>query len=118
MYAEAYFVSHIDNYPDFRLFKTGTVTSLLIFPQRLSLLTRSGSGKGQTIVKANYSFLNSSKKPTELTILSKVDVQNSEFHLVFGRIENTINCFRDLLTFEHLILEVFAILEIMNTVSS
>ena len=31
--------------------------------------------------------------------MSKEDAQDSEFHLFFGRIEETINCFRDLLTF-------------------
>ena len=37
------------------------------------------------------------------------------FGLFFGRNGKTIDCFRDLLTFNHLILEVLAILEIMNT---
>ena len=39
------------------------------------------------------------KKRTKLTILSKEDPQDSEFHSFFGRIEDSINCFRDLLTF-------------------
>ena len=55
--------------------------------------------KGQKISKANYGFLNSPKKQTKLTILSKEDAQDSEFRSFFGRIEETINCFRDLLTF-------------------
>ena len=49
--------------------------------------------------KANYGFLNSSKKQLKLTILSKEDAQDSEFSLFFGKIEETTNCFRDLLTF-------------------
>ena len=60
----------------------------------LTMLTR--QGKGQKISKANHGFLNSPKKRTKLTILSKKDPQDSEF---FERIEDTINCFRDLLTF-------------------
>ena len=55
--------------------------------------------KGQTIPKANFGFLNSSKKRTKLTILRKEDAQDSELRSFFGRIEDTINCFRDLLTF-------------------
>ena len=55
--------------------------------------------KGQTILKANYDFLNSPKKRTKLTILSKKEAQDSEFRSFFWRIEETINCFRDLLTF-------------------
>ena len=53
----------------------------------------------QKISKANYGFLNSPKKRTELTILSEEDPRDSEFPLFFGRIEDTINCFQDLLTF-------------------
>ena len=54
----------------------------------------------QKISKASYCFLNSSKKLTKLTILSREDAQDSEFRSVFfGRIEDTINCFRNLLTF-------------------
>ena len=55
--------------------------------------------KGQTISKANYAFLNSSIKQMKLTILSKEVAQDSEFCSFFGRIEDTMNCFRDLLTF-------------------
>ena len=41
------------------------------------------------------------KKRTKLfTILSTEDAQDSEFRSFFGRIEDTINCFRDLLTFK------------------
>ena len=60
------------------------------------------STKGQTISKANYGFLNSSKETTKLTILIKKDAQDSEFCLFFGRIEDTIICFRDFLTFNPL----------------
>ena len=42
--------------------------------------------KGQTIPKAKYGFLNSSKKRTKLTILGKEDAQDSEFRPFFGRI--------------------------------
>ena len=35
------------------------------------------TAKGQTILKANYGFLNSPKKQTKLTILSKEDAQDS-----------------------------------------
>ena len=35
----------------------------------------------------------------KLTILSKEDAQDSEFNSFFGRNEDTINRFRDLLTF-------------------
>jgi hypothetical protein len=44
------------------------------------------------------SSLNSSKKRTKLTILSKEGAQDSEFRSFFGRLQDTINCFRDLLT--------------------
>ena len=56
-------------------------------------------GKGQKISKANYDILDSPKKEMKLTILIKEDPQDSEFRLFFGRIEDAINCFRDLLTF-------------------
>ena len=59
--------------------------------------------KGQTISKANYGFLNSSKKRTKLTILSKEDAKDSEFCSFFGRNEDTINRFRDLLTFKSIL---------------
>ena len=39
------------------------------------------------------------KKRTELTFLSIEDAQDSEFSWFFGRIEEAINCFQDLLTF-------------------
>ena len=39
------------------------------------------------------------KNRTKLTILSKEDAQNNEFCSFFGRIHETITCFRDLLTF-------------------
>ena len=39
------------------------------------------------------------KKQMKLTILSKEDAQYNEFRLFFGRIHETITCFRDLLTF-------------------
>ena len=55
--------------------------------------------KGQIISKANYAVLNSSKKRTKLTTLSIYFTEDSEFPSFFGRIEETINCFRDLLTF-------------------
>ena len=55
--------------------------------------------KGQTISKANYGVLISSKKRTKLIILTREDAQDSEFRSFFGRIEETIYCFRDLLTF-------------------
>ena len=54
--------------------------------------------KGQTISKVNYGALNSPKKRTKLTILSREDAQDSKFRMYFGRIEDTINYFRDLLT--------------------
>ena len=50
-------------------------------------------GKGQTTSKANYGFLNSPKKRTKLTIMSKEEAQNNKFHSFTGRIEGTINCF-------------------------
>ena len=56
--------------------------------------------KGQTISKANYGFLNYSKIRTKfLTTKSTEDAQDSEFRSFFRRIEDTINCFLDLLTF-------------------
>ena len=53
--------------------------------------------KGQIITKTNYGFLNSPQKRTKLTILSKEDAQDSEVCSFLGRIEKTINWFRDLL---------------------
>ena len=52
----------------------------------------------QKISKANYGVLNSCKKRTKLTILSKEDDQTSEFCSFYGRIEEILNCSRDLLT--------------------
>ena len=49
------------------------------------ILLSIGIAKGQTISKANYGFLNSSKKRTKLTILSKEDAQDSEFCLFFWK---------------------------------
>ena len=46
--------------------------------------------KGQTISKANHGFINSPKKQTKHTILSKEDAQDSEFCSFFGRFEDTI----------------------------
>ena len=43
--------------------------------------------KGQNISKANYGFLNSPKKGTKLTILSKEDPQDSEFRSFFGELK-------------------------------
>ena len=51
--------------------------------------------KGQTISKANYGLLKSPKKRTKCT----QDTILSAFRSFFGRIEETINCFWDLLTF-------------------
>ena len=41
------------------------------------------------------------QKRTKLTIMSKEEAQDSKFCSFFGRIEKTINCFRDLLTFSN-----------------
>ena len=46
-----------------------------------------------------YGVLDSSKKWTKLTILSTEVAQDSEFCSFFGRIQDAIICFRDLLTF-------------------
>ena len=43
-------------------------------------------------------FLILKKTKTKLTILSKEDAQDSGICSFFGRIEETLNCFRDLLT--------------------
>ena len=48
--------------------------------------------------QAYYGVLNSSKKRTKLTILSREDAQDSEFCSIFERIEETVNCFRDCLS--------------------
>ena len=50
-------------------------------------------------MKANYEILSSSKKRTKLTILSTEGAQDSEFRSFFGRIQDAIIWFRDLLTF-------------------
>ena len=50
--------------------------------------------KGQKISKANHGVLNSPKKRTKLTILSREDAQDSEFRSFFGRIEDAINAFQ------------------------
>ena len=49
--------------------------------------------------KAIYGLLDSPQKQTKLTILSIFFTQDSELRLFLGRIQETINCFRDLLTF-------------------
>ena len=46
-----------------------------------------------------YGVLNTSKKRTKLTILRIFFTQDSEFRSFFGRIEETVTCFRDCLTF-------------------
>ena len=46
-----------------------------------------------------FSILPKFKKLTKLSILRKKEAQDSEFRSFFERIEDTINCFRDLLTF-------------------
>ena len=59
-------------------------------------------GKGQTISKTNYGVLNSEffQKPNEAQYSEEKKLRtDSEFRSFFGRIEDTINCFRDLLTF-------------------
>ena len=61
--------------------------------------THSYIPKGQTISKTNYDVLNSSKKRMKLAILSRKDAQDSEICLFIGRFAETINCFRDLLTY-------------------
>ena len=54
------------------------------------------SANGQTILKANYGVLNS---PKNLNEMSREDAQDSDFRSFFGRIEEALNCFQDLLTF-------------------
>ena len=58
--------------------------------QNLDINDVSQKQKDQTISKANYGLLNSPKKRTKCT---------QDNHSFFGRIKETINCFRDLLTF-------------------
>ena len=55
--------------------------------------------KGQLIFKSIHGLLDSPEKRKKLTILSIEDAQDNGFRSFFGRIEETINCFRDLLTF-------------------
>ena len=43
--------------------------------------------------------MDTTKKRTKLSILSKEHAQDSEFRSLWGRIEETMICFRDLLTF-------------------
>ena len=50
-------------------------------------------------LKKKYGVLDISKKQTKLTILSTEGAQDSEFRLFFGRIQDAIIYFRDLLTF-------------------
>ena len=59
------------------------------------LLQHTTVAKGQTILKANYGLLKSPKKLTKRT----QDSILSAFLSFFGRIEETIICFRDILTF-------------------
>ena len=44
-------------------------------------------------LKKLVTYLNSPKKRTKLTILSKEEAQDSEFRSFFGRIEMNLNCF-------------------------
>ena len=67
-----------------------------ILSQFISVLAASNimfQCKGQTISKANYALLNSPKK----RMLGKFLVHKTIWR--FGRIKNTMNCFRDWLTF-------------------
>ena len=50
-------------------------------------------------LEKKYGVLDSSKKRTKFTILSTEGAQDNEFRLFFGRIQDAIICFRDLLTF-------------------
>ena len=68
-------------------------------PFMRTIHTHSYIPKGQTISKTNYDVLNSSKKRMKLAILSRKDAQDSEICLFIGRFAETINCFRDLLTY-------------------
>ena len=61
-------------------------------------------------VKARQSRKQITKKRTKLIILCKEEAQDSEFCSFFGRIDNTINCFRDLLTFRTCNFTVLALL--------
>ena len=55
--------------------------------------------KGQSFSKANYLVLNSPKKRTKIFYPRILATRIEVFRSVFGRIENKIICFRDLLTF-------------------
>ena len=50
-------------------------------------------------MKANCGVLNTRKKRTKMTILSKEEAQYGQFRSFFGRIEDSINSFQGLLTF-------------------
>ena len=59
-------------------------------------------------LEKKYGVLNSSKKWTKLTtypehLLFSTHAQNSELRSFFGRIENAINCLRDLPTFRSIL---------------
>ena len=58
------------------------------------------------IGKKKYGVLDSSKKQMKLTILSTEGAQDSEFRSFFGRIQDATICFRDLLTFRRLTLDI------------
>ena len=70
-----------------------------IIPYLKAQVLSKSSAKGQTVSKENYGVLNSSKKRMKITILNIFFIQDSEFRSFFGRIEETIYCFRDVLTF-------------------
>ena len=59
-------------------------------PTSLNLVSKSQS---------KYGILDSPKKRTKHTILSTEVAQDTEFHSFLGTIDDTIICFRDLLTF-------------------
>ena len=75
---------------NFTFFHRNQVPSQMHF---LDQTTEKICDKGQYFSKEIYGLLNSSKKRTKLTILSKEDAQDSEFCSIVGRIEDTINCF-------------------------
>ena len=92
-----------------RMFFSGYCSEILVSNQINYLKTKEvcfraetyqlALAKGRTISKANYGAINSPKKRTKLTILTREDAQDSKFRSFFGRIEEAINCFWDLLTF-------------------
>ena len=59
-----------------------------------------------TLLRVESVYLSSFLPKYERKIISlkREDAQDSDFHSFFGRIEDTINCFRDLLTFRALTL--------------